>query len=93
MFYVIIDFELVEHVDWNEEISSLLDSGGFAFLTTPVPHFDWVCILLEFLHINQKRPSPHSNLIYLRTSLPPSLTIKKYKNLFFSGQWAILKKI
>tara|TARA_B110000008_G_scaffold250538_1_gene263947 strand:- start:8 stop:511 length:504 start_codon:yes stop_codon:yes gene_type:complete len=92
-FDVIIAFEIVEHVDCLEEISSLLNSGGFAFVTTPVPHFDWVCNLLEFLHINQKRTSPHSNLIYLRTSLPPSLTIKKYKNLFFLGQWAILEKI
>lgn len=32
-------------------------------LTFPVPHFDWNMKILEVIGINQKRTSPHSNLI------------------------------
>ena len=91
-FDIIIAFEVVEHVDCLNEIASLLKCGGLALVTTPVPHFDWLCKLLEFFHINQKRTSPHSNLIYLKEDLPKSLCLKKYRNPFLFAQWAVLEK-
>ena len=91
-FDIIIAFEVIEHVDCLNEIASLLKSGGLALVTTPVPHFDWLCKLLEIFHINQKRTSPHSNLIYLKEDIPKSLYFKKYRNPFLFAQWAVLQK-
>ena len=89
-FDCIIAFEIVEHVECLKEISELLNSGGKVFITTPVPHMDWLCKILEFIGINQKRTSPHCNLTYLNTkNIPTSLKVVDYKTFFFlaNGQF------
>ena len=63
---IIIAFELVEHVDCFDECFSLLKKGGKMLITTPVPHMDWFLRMLEFLNLNQKRTSPHNNLLYIK---------------------------
>ena len=92
-FDCIIAFEIVEHVECLNEISELLNPGGKVFITTPVPHMDWLCKILEFIGINQKRTSPHCNLTYLNAkNIPTSLKVVDYKTFFLFSQWAILQK-
>lgn len=89
-FDFIIAFEVVEHVDCFKECRELLRQGGMLFVTTPVPHMDWFLIMMEFLGLNQKRTSPHNNLVYLKNVT--SFKNKKVKNIAFLSQWGIFTK-
>lgn len=66
-FDVILAFELVEHINCFQDFYDLLKPGGLLMLTSPVPHWDWACQLLERLGLNQRRTSPHDSLIDFRT--------------------------
>ena len=89
-FDFIIAFEVVEHVDCFKEIHDLLRPGGKAFLTSPVPHFDWFLKVLEFLRLNQSRTSPHSNLVNLNAV--PGFQHKHVKIIGGIAQWAVFTK-
>jgi len=89
-FDVIIAFEVVEHVNCFDACHALLRPGGKLFLTTPVPHFDWAVKLLEMVHLNQKRTSPHNHLIYL--DQVQFLGKKDIQIMHFLAQWAIFTK-
>lgn len=89
-FDVIIAFEIVEHVDCFKECWTLLRAGGRLLLTTPVPHMDWVLGVMEFLGLNQKRTSPHTNLIYLKNV--SCFKKKQIKIVAFLSQWGIFEK-
>jgi 2-polyprenyl-3-methyl-5-hydroxy-6-metoxy-1,4-benzoquinol methylase len=65
-FDVIVAFELIEHVDCVQEMFDILKPGGLLMLTSPLPHMDWLCSLLERLGLSQKRTSPHCHLIYFK---------------------------
>jgi len=65
-FDVIIAFELIEHIDCISECFDILRPGGLLMLSSPVPHMDWMCWILENLGLNQKRTSPHTNLVCFR---------------------------
>jgi 2-polyprenyl-3-methyl-5-hydroxy-6-metoxy-1,4-benzoquinol methylase len=89
-FDIIVAFEVVEHVDIFNECYELLPDGGRLFLTTPYPHADWFLKILEFVGLTQKRTSPHSHLVYLKT-------IKRFENnkvinKFGLSQWAVMTK-
>jgi len=86
----IIAFEVVEHGDFYAAFHALLRPGGRAYVTTPVPHMDWMCKILESLKLNQKRSSPHTHLIYLERA-PHLLLVEKNVKGFMS-QWAVLEK-
>jgi len=51
---------------------------------------DWILKLLEKLGLNQKRTSPHDNLIYLRKM--KLFTPIELKNIAFLSQWGKFKK-
>jgi 2-polyprenyl-3-methyl-5-hydroxy-6-metoxy-1,4-benzoquinol methylase len=89
-FDVIIAFEVVEHVDCFRECRALLKGGGMLLITTPVPHMDWLLILMEFFGLNQKRTSPHNNLLYLKDVA--LFKNKKIKIIAFLSQWGIFIK-
>jgi SAM-dependent methyltransferase len=61
-FDVIIAFEVIEHVACVQDCYDILRPGGLLMLTSPLPSMDWLCRILEILHLNQRRTSPHSNL-------------------------------
>ena len=65
-FDVIVAFEVVEHVACFDACFELLKPGGSLLLTSPVPRMDWACRMLEAVGLNQKRTSPHDNLIDFR---------------------------
>ncbi|MEX0940847.1 MAG: class I SAM-dependent methyltransferase [Candidatus Babeliales bacterium] len=65
-FDVIIAFEVIEHGDFYDAMFNLLKEGGKLFVTTPLPHMDWLCKIFETVNLNQKRSSDHSHLIYLK---------------------------
>lgn len=89
-FDVVIAFEVIEHVDLVREAYDLLKPGGKMLLTSPVPHMDWAMKLLEWLGLNQRRTSPHSNLIYFeRIPLFEQVSIRRKAAL---SQWGILRK-
>lgn len=89
-FDVIIAFEVIEHGDFFEPIKDLLKPEGLLMFTTPVPHMDWVCKLLERSGLNQKRTSEHSHLIYAK-DIPHFEEVETKKQAFIS-QWGILRK-
>ena len=89
-FDVIIAFEVVEHVDCFEECFDLLKPGGMLMLTSPLPHMDWVMKLLELIGLNQKRTSPHNNLLYFKDV--KYFQNKNIKIVGFLSQWAIFTK-
>jgi 2-polyprenyl-3-methyl-5-hydroxy-6-metoxy-1,4-benzoquinol methylase len=87
---VIIAFEVVEHDDLWQAFYDLLKPGGRLLLTTPVPSGDWILKLLEAAGLNQKRTSPHNQLIDVRTvKLFETVT---YKSPLGLSQWVILRK-
>ena len=89
-FDVVIAFEVIEHVDLIQETFDLLKPGGELMLTSPVPHLDWVMWILEALGLNQKRTSPHSNLVYV--SKLPLFELADYRRFAGLSQWGILRK-
>ncbi|UJW85914.1 class I SAM-dependent methyltransferase [Devosia sp. SL43] len=89
-FDVVIAFEVIEHVDLVREAYDLLKPGGQILLTSPVPHMDWAMKLLEWLGLNQRRTSPHSNLVYFeRIPLFEQVSLRRKAAL---SQWGILRK-
>jgi len=89
-FDVIIAFEVLEHVNCIKECWALIKPDGMLMVTTPVPHMDWLLVFFEFLGLNQKRTSPHNNLIYLKDV--DFFRLKKNKNIMFLAQWGIFVK-
>jgi hypothetical protein len=87
---VIVAFEVIEHVDIIPECFSLLRSGGTLLMTSPVPSMDWVMKALEQIGLNQKRTSPHCNLVDFRTL--PLFQILDYRVVAGLAQWGILQK-
>jgi SAM-dependent methyltransferase len=90
-FDVVIAFEVVEHVDCFAECYELLKPGGILLITTPVPETDWFLKLLEWIGLNQRRTSPHSNLVDLRKV--PSFEKKEIKMIGFLSQWGKFTKL
>jgi len=89
-FDVVIAFEVIEHVDLVQEAYDLLAPGGLFLLTSPVPHMDWMMKLLEGLHLNQRRTSPHDHLVYFeQIRLFERVSIIRKAGL---SQWGILRK-
>ncbi len=89
-FDVIIAFEVIEHVDCLKECHELLVPGGRLMLTSPLPHMDPLMKALELVGLNQKRTSPHNNLIYFK-----DIEIFAHKEIIIAGfmsQWGILTK-
>jgi SAM-dependent methyltransferase len=90
-FDIIIAFEVVEHINCFQDFFDILKPDGLLILTSPVPHMDWLCKLLETIGLNQKRTSPHDHLIYFRDiPLFKPLDIKK---IGFMIQWGKFRKL
>ncbi len=89
-FDYIVAFEVVEHVNCFQECFDLLKPQGKLLLTSPVPKMDWFLNILETLGLNQKRTSPHNNLIDFRTV--PQFSDKKIKIIAGLSQWAIFTR-
>jgi 2-polyprenyl-3-methyl-5-hydroxy-6-metoxy-1,4-benzoquinol methylase len=90
-FYdVVIALEMVEHVDCFKEIKSMLKPNGLLIITTPVPHLDWFCLIMEKLGVFQSRGNtPHINLLYI-DKVP--LFKKIVTKTFFFMQFGVFKK-
>lgn len=88
-FDVVIALEMLEHVDCLEEIDFILKRRGLLIASSPVLHFDWLCLILEKIKIFQDRGTPHSNLFYL-DKIP--YKILKKKILFGINQFYIFQK-
>ena len=86
----IIAFEVVEHGDFAKTFNSLLKPGGKLFVTTPLPHMDWACNILEKMKLNQTRSSAHTHLTYLEDV--PHLKLVENKIMGFMSQWGIFTK-
>ncbi len=89
-FDTILAFEVLEHVPCYQECHDLLKPGGQLVLTTPVPHWDWACRLLELAGVNQRRTSPHDHLVYVEDI--PGFEIVSNRRFLVLGQWAVLRK-
>ncbi len=89
-FDVIVAFELIEHVDCVQEMFDILKPGGLLMLTSPLPHMDWMCSLLERLGLNQKRTSPHCHLIYFKDL--PLFEPLEIKIMGGMAQWGKFRK-
>jgi len=89
-FDVIIAFEVIEHVDCIKECHDLLVPGGKLMLTSPLPCMDPVLRGLEFVGLNQKRTSPHDNLVYFKNI--KLFKHKKIKTIGGLSQWGIFVK-
>jgi hypothetical protein len=59
-------------------------------LTSPVPEMDWAMKILEALRLNQRRTSPHDNLVDFRTirGFEP-VALRRVAGL---SQWGVLRK-
>lgn len=89
-FDVILAFEVVEHVPCFREAFDLLKPGGLFIMTTPVPHWDWACRILETLGVSLKRTSPHEHLVYVE-DIPHFEPVDNFRFMVV-GQWARLRK-
>jgi SAM-dependent methyltransferase len=91
-FDAVIAFEVIEHGDFYDALAALLKPGGKLMVTTPVPHMDWLCRVLERLGVNQRRSSPHTHLIRLR-DLPPSFDLRHYQVKGGISQWGVFERV
>ncbi len=84
----IFGFELVEHVPCFKEFYDILKPGGKLFITSPVPHFDFLLKIMESLNLNQKRTSPHEHLIYFN-EIPyfKVIELKRFHGLIQFGKF------
>lgn len=73
---VIVALEVIEHVKCLEALRSICKPNGLIMLSSPHPRGDWLLKLLEFLHLSQKRTSPHSYLTDFSQIALPILTHK-----------------
>ena len=89
-FDVVIAFEVVEHVNCFEACFDILRPGGLLMLTSPVPHMDWACRVLEAAGLSQKRTSPHDQLIYFEDI--PFFEPVEIRRVGFLAQWGIFRK-
>ena len=88
-FDVVIALEMLEHVDCLAEIDFILKPKGLLIASSPVPHLDWLCLILEKLKIFQDRGTPHSNLFNL-DKIP--YKIFKKKILYGINQFYVFAK-
>ena len=87
-FDAVIALEVIEHVDCLSALSSVCRIDGLIMLSSPHPNWDWAMKILEALHLNQKRITPHINLTdFKKINLP---AIKRKRPLFIH-QVAIFK--
>ena len=87
---VVIAIEMVEHVDCFKEIEEMLKPNGLLIITTPTPHLDWFCFLMERVGLFQSRgDTPHKYLIYLK-DIPIFKPILAKTYLFI--QFGVFKK-
>lgn len=91
-FDAVIAFEVIEHGDFYRDFAALLRPGGRLMVTTPVPHMDWVCRMLELLGLNQRRTSPHTHLIYLH-DLPDYFRPVEISVKGAISQWGVFEKV
>lgn len=89
-FDAIIAFEVIEHGDFADALNHLLKPGGKLFVTTPLPHMDWACQVLEQLRLNQTRSSAHTHLTYLEKV--PHLELVEHDIKGFMSQWGVFTK-
>lgn len=89
-FDAIFALEVIEHVECFQECFDLLKPGGLFFVTSPVPHMDWLCQILEALGLNQKRTSPHDHLIYFKDI--PLFEPIDIRVVALFAQWGIFRK-
>ncbi len=87
-FDAVVAFEVVEHGDLAGALRSLLKPGGLLLVTTPVPHLDWACRLMEAVGMLQRRTSPHTHLVDLRDYPGFRVVHREVKGLV--SQWAVL---
>ena len=84
-FDVVIAFEVIEHVNCFKDIYDILKPQGILMLTSPLPHMDWFCLLLEKIGLLQKRDSPHSNLTNFKDIL--FFRPLEIRRIWFLAQW------
>ncbi len=89
-FDCVVAFEVVEHVDCFREMFDLLKPGGMLLLTSPVPGTDWVCRLLEWVGLAQKRGSAHDHLMNFRDI--PLFEVVMIRRVGYLAQWGIFRK-
>jgi 2-polyprenyl-3-methyl-5-hydroxy-6-metoxy-1,4-benzoquinol methylase len=88
-FDVIVAFEVVEHGDFASHLHALLKPGGLLLVTTPRPEWDWLCQVLEWMRILQKRTGRHTHLTDMREY--PGFRVVSYRVRGLVSQWAVLR--
>lgn len=88
---VVIAFEVIEHVDLVATCHALLRRQGLLMLTTPLPAMDWALRLLEFAGLNQRRTSPHTNLVDIRNLA--GFETDEYRIVAGLSQWGIYRRM
>lgn len=90
-FDVIFAFEILEHVQCLNEFRQLLRPAGLLMLTTPIPSRDWILRVLERLHLNQSRETPHCNLQDIRTLA--GFSTRACRRVAGLAQWGVYEKM
>jgi 2-polyprenyl-3-methyl-5-hydroxy-6-metoxy-1,4-benzoquinol methylase len=88
-FDVVVAFEVVEHGDFAGHLHALLKPGGLLLVTTPRPEWDWLCQVLEWMRILQKRTGMHTHLTDMREY--PGFRVVSYRVRGLVSQWAVLR--
>ncbi|MFC6884339.1 MULTISPECIES: class I SAM-dependent methyltransferase [Actinomadura] len=89
---VVVAFDVIEHGDLFDAMAALLRPGGRLMVTTPVPHLDWACRLLECLGLAERRTSPRTHLIYLR-DLPEEFRPVETSVRGGLSQWGVFERV
>lgn len=90
-FDAVVAFEVVEHGDFFSAMASLLRPRGKLLVSTPVPHMDRMCRLLERARLSQRRTSPHTHLMYL-DDIPPEFRKIEISIRAGISQWGVFEK-
>ena len=76
-FDAVVALELIEHVDCLHALAAVCKPGGLIMLSSPHPDFDWLMVILERLHLTQKRTSPHVHLTDLAAIPLPRVVLRR----------------
>src|SRR4051812_4192902 len=88
---VAVAFDVLEHGDFFAALRALLRPGGRLLVTTPLPHMDWLCEVLERIRLSRPRTAPRPHLTHFR-DIPSYFIPMETTTRAGVSQWGVFRR-